>query len=347
MEKTRKVTIKDVARVAGLSTAAVSRALRPSGDSNIKLQEDTVRHIRAVAEKLNYRPHAGARSIRLKRFGSIGYFVAKQGLYTSTPVGYMAGVHDVAEKQGSRIVVIRLSEDPERLGHSIHSVFQEHNLDALVIESFTGWTQLIQEQLNRVDLPIVYLNHRFESNSVYVDDEYGASLAVRHLAEKGHKRICYLDRRITRTTVPGHVHYSAHARLDGFLNTTAELGLSPKVVTLQLADSIGPDSQISLEQWKEVEGADALVVYDDDLANTVGRFCYSRGIRIPDDLAMVSFNGDYGSLCAWQQLTTVQIPTYEMGNSAANLIFKLLEQPKGTSLDSVILKPVLNVGSTS
>lgn len=85
MTAPRRVTIKDIAHAAGVSTAAVSQALRPHTNSNIKLQRETVERIRQVAQDLNYQPHAGARSIRSNSFGSIGYFAARTGVFTNSP----------------------------------------------------------------------------------------------------------------------------------------------------------------------------------------------------------------------------------------------------------------------
>ena len=101
MTPSRRATIKDIARAAGLSTAAVSQALRPHPKSNIKLQQETIDRVKRVASQLNYQPHAGARSIRSNSFDTIGYFAAKTGLFINSPAGYLAGVHDVAEGEGA------------------------------------------------------------------------------------------------------------------------------------------------------------------------------------------------------------------------------------------------------
>ena len=76
----RRTTIKDIARTAGVSTAAVSQALRPHPKSNIKLPPETVERIKEVARQLDYQAHSGARSIRSNSFGTIGYFAARTGL---------------------------------------------------------------------------------------------------------------------------------------------------------------------------------------------------------------------------------------------------------------------------
>ena len=144
------VPMRDIAREAGLSTAAVSQALRPQAKSNIKLQEETAERIRKIARDLNYQPHTGARSIRSNSFGTIGYFAAKTGLFNNSPAGYLAGVHDVAEEQGSRITLIRLPVGIDDISKAMPSVFSERNLDALVIESYSELASQIYEHLEEV-----------------------------------------------------------------------------------------------------------------------------------------------------------------------------------------------------
>ena len=129
----RRTTIKDIARTAGVSTAAVSQALRPHPKSNIKLPPETVERIKEVARQLDYQAHSGARSIRSNSFGTIGYFAARTGLLTNSPGGYLAGVHDMAEAHGSRITLIRLPVAIEDISKAMPSVLKERNLDTVFI----------------------------------------------------------------------------------------------------------------------------------------------------------------------------------------------------------------------
>ena len=123
MTTPRRTTIKDIARIAGVSTAAVSQALHPHPRSNIKLQPETVERIKEAARRLNYQPHSGARSIRSNSFDTIGYFAARTGLLTNSPAGYLAGAHDIAEQHGSRITLIRLPVAIEDISKAVPSVF--------------------------------------------------------------------------------------------------------------------------------------------------------------------------------------------------------------------------------
>ncbi|RYG96272.1 MAG: LacI family transcriptional regulator, partial [Alphaproteobacteria bacterium] len=212
----RRITIKDIALAAGVSTAAVSQALRPHSNSNIKLQKETVERIRKVALELNYQPHTGARSIRSNSFGTIGYFAARTGIFTNSPGGYLAGVHDVAEEHGSRITLIRMPASIDDISKAMPSVFSERNLDALVIESYSELARQIYERVEAARLPVIFLNDRHETNSVYVNDEWAAGELTRQLIEKGYKRICYLHRVTDGGPSVQQMHHSAMDREAGY-----------------------------------------------------------------------------------------------------------------------------------
>lgn len=343
----RRLTIKDIARSAGLSTAAVSHALRPRADSNIKLSAETIEKIRKVALELNYQPHAGARSIRSNCFHNIGYFVAKSGLMTNTPGGYLAGVHDIAEQRGFRITLIRLPVDIHEITSAIPSVFRERNLDAIVIESYSELAHQIYEQIRASRMPVIFINDRHEENSVYVDDVWGASELTRYMIDKGYERICFLQREIEGGPPIATMHHSAADRAEGFRKAMRKAKRKAEFHTVRTAGVAGLDVELRDDDWQAISQYDAVIAYDDDLANLVARAAYDRGLWIPDSLAIAGFNGDYASLCSWQRLTTVRIPSYEMGCKAAEMAFQLIGGGPDTSLPSSAHRPTLVPGQTA
>jgi LacI family transcriptional regulator len=347
MSKTRRATIKDIARAAGLSTAAVSQALRPHPNSNIKLQAETVERVKRVAGELNYQPHAGARSIRSNSFDTIGYFTARTGLFASSPAGYLAGVHDIAEGRGSRITLIRLPVDIEDITRAMPRVFSERNLDALVIESYSGLARQIYERVQSARLPVIFLNDRHETNSVYVDDEWAAGELTRHLIAKGYRRIGFLHRRIEGGVPVKKKHHSAPDREAGYRKAMRKAKLPAVCHTVTTRGVVGLEVELADEDWRVIAGFDAVLAYDDDLANLVGRTALDRGLRIPRKLAIASFNGDYASLCSWRRLTTMRIPAYEMGRMAGEMAFELAKKGPDALLPSVAYRPVLVAGQTT
>jgi LacI family transcriptional regulator len=347
MTPSRRATIKDIAQAAGLSTAAVSQALRPHPRSNIKLQAETIERVKRVASELNYQPHAGARSIRSNSFDTIGYFIAKTGLFVNSPTGYLAGVHDIAEVHGSRITLIRLPANLDDITKAMPAVFSERNLDALVIESYSNLARQIYDRVQASRLPLVFLNDRHETNSVYVDDEWAAGELTRHLIEKGYQRIAFLHRHTEGGPPVKKMHHSAADREAGYRKAMRRAKLPVSCHTVTTKGVVGLDVELSAADWKVIRQHDAVIAYDDDLANLVGRTAYDRGVRVPRSLAIASFNGDYASLSSWRRLTTMQIPSYAMGKRAAEMAFELAKGGPETAIPSVAYRPTLIVGQTT
>jgi LacI family transcriptional regulator len=347
MIPSRRATIKDIALAAGLSTAAVSQALRPHPNSNIKLQAETIERVKRVASELNYQPHAGARSIRSNSFDTIGYFTAKTGLFVNSPTGYLAGVHDIAEGHGSRITLIRLPADLDDITKAMPAVFSERNLDALVIESYSDLARQIYDRVQASRLPLVFLNDRHEMNSVYVDDEWAAGELTRHLIEKGYQRIGFFHRHTEGGPPVKKMHHSAIDRETGYRKAMRRAKLPVSCHTVTTKGVVGLEVELSAADWKVIRQHDAVIAYDDDLANLIGRTAYDRGVRVPRSLAVASFNGDYASLSAWRRLTTMQIPSYEMGKRAAEMAFELSKGGPEAAIPSVAYRPTLIVGQTT
>lgn len=346
MTAPRRITIKDIARAAGLSTAAVSQALRPQPGSNIKLHEETIERVRLIARQMNYRPHSGARSIRTNRFNTIGYFAAKSGLILSTPYGYLAGVHHAAEARGFRMVMIRLPHAADDIDEAMPSVFQERNLDALVIESYNELAYQIYERIQAIRLPVVFVNDRHETNSVFVDDEWGAGELTRYLLGKGYQSIAFIQRHTAGGPPVEKMHHSALDREVGYRKAMREARRKAVCHTVDTAGVVGLDVNLAADDWDAIAIHDAVIAYDDDLANLIARAAYDRKVRIPDQLAIAGFNGDYASLSAWQRLTTMRIPSYEMGQNAAEMAFELTHSGKG-EVSSAVHRPELIVGQTA
>jgi len=342
----KSTTIFDIAKETGLSPTTVSQALRPRAGSTINLPDRTIERVKEVAEKLNYRPHAGARSIRATRFDNIGFFVAAKGLFVHSPDDYLAGVHDAASEAGYRVTNIRLSNRFREIADNIPKAFNERSIDSLIISSYHPISRVIHEKLNEQNLPVVYLNDKNATNSIYVNDIGGALKLTQYLISKGKKRIAFILRKTIDNPAINEMHHSAKDRIEGYSKAMESAGLTPKVITILATEIAGVDHDFPDDAIDWPEKYDALFAYDDDLANQIGRFCYQHKIRIPDDISLVGFNGDYGSACAWQNLTTMRIPAYNMGTAAFKLCHQLIEKKPNASLPAIVFEPELVIGKT-
>jgi LacI family transcriptional regulator len=145
----------------------------------------------------------------------------------------------------------------------------------------------------------------------------------------------------------GKMHHSAGDREAGYRKVMRKARRQAFCHTVRTKRVVGPEVELSPEDWEVIARHDAVIAYDDDLANLIGRAAYDRGLWVPDSLAIASFNGDYASHCAWQRLTTMRIPSYDMGRAAAEMAFELVKRGSDTVLPSSVHRPSLIPGQTT
>jgi LacI family transcriptional regulator len=344
-----RVTIKDVAREAGLSLGAVSQALSPNPRSTIKVSEKTVLRVQEAARKVGFRPHAGARSVRSNKFNNIGFFVAKKGVYTRPPEGYLMGVSDAAQRRGYRVILVGMENGEGHYQETVPSLLREKNLDALVVASYHHLSTLIHDELADSGLPVVYVNDRHEQNSSWLDDQAGGRIMTDFLLERGYRNIVFALRTHSENQGMEDMHYSALERIEGYRQAMAAAGLEPDVRTIQMKEMLEVNQRIP-DEWLFGDGKplpDAVFAYDDDLANSSAKQFYRKGISVPEDIGLAGYNGAYASLSAWRPLTTMRIPAYEMGYAALELALQIIEDPSQKKFPSIMFRPELVIGEST
>jgi len=267
-------------------------------------------------------------------------------LFVHSPDDYLAGVHDAASDAGFRVINIRLSNRFREIADHIPKAFNERNIDALIISSYHPVTREIHQKLREDNLPVIYLNDKHATNSIYVNDVGGALKMTQYLISRGKKRIAFVLRKTIDNPPLSEMHHSAEDRIQGYTEAMESAGLEPEVITLLAPEIAGLDHDFPADALEWPNRYDALFAYDDDLANQIGRFYYKNRLRIPDDISLVGYNGDYGSASAWQNLTTMSIPSYEMGSAAFKLCHQLIENKNNAPLPSIVSEPTLVVGNT-
>lgn len=344
-----RVTIKDVAKEAGVSLGAVSQALSPNPNSTIKVGDATVMKVKKAADKLGFRPHAGAKSVRSNRFHNVGFFVAKKGVLDRPPEGYLMGVSDAAQKRGYRIVLVGMESGQGQYQDVVPSLLREKNLDALVVASHHHLSAVIHDELENMNLPVVYVNDKHEANSAWVDDYNGARMMTDYLIERGARSVVFAMRLHSDDQKIEDMHYSAEMRVDGYTAAMQAAGLEADVRKVVMGETLEFNQRIP-DDWlfgggKELP--DAIFAYDDDLANSIAKIMYRKSIRIPEDIAIAGYNGAYASLCAWRPLTTMRIPSYDMGYAALELALKLIEDSGRKEFPSIKFRPELVIGEST
>lgn len=333
---TRRVTIKNLAEDLGLSVGAVSQALNPRDNINIKLKPETIERVRSYATQLNYRPHAGASSIRSRHFSNIGYFVAKDDPETIEPAAAQFGIHDAALEHNFRVTMVRLPSLEARNREVVSRVFQESHLDALIVLNYTNnLPDIYQRVLNTTEFPIIHLNTKQEFQSIYVDNEKGASLLTEHLISQGYQKILFVKHSKETSSVLTNCFQD---RYRGYQNTMEKHGLLSQAPWI--VEEMGESNTLALLKDKHTR-PEAIIAYSDSDASRLCGWIYQLGLRMPDDIAVGGFGNEMASQYAWVPLTTIDVPYYQMAYAAFNRAVSQITHANGQPFPSICVEPKL------
>jgi LacI family transcriptional regulator len=331
-------TLRDVAEAAGVHAATASRALNPATRKLVKAE--TARRVIDVAETLGYRPNPIARGLKTSKSGTVGLVIPDLTNPLFPPI--VRGIEAVLEPAGFSGLIVNTDNDPGRERAQIE-VLRSRQVEGLIVATARVKHPLL-EQLHREGVVMVMVNRRpdgVDVPSITPDDAAGIALAVRHLADLGHRRIAHVAGPADTST--------GVTRATSFRSAVHDLGLDedPALVT-------------SVPQWSEAAGADGLRrLLDADLGFTaivagndlIALGCYDvfseRGISCPDDMSVVGFN-DMPFLDKLKPpLTSIAIPHQQIGAGASQLLLDAIAEPHRPAR-SVLLPLALVVrGSTA
>jgi len=309
----RRVTLRDVAREAGVSVNTVSRALNGKPD----VSPETRAKVLKVAERLGYRPNRLARGLRSNKTGTIGVIVTD----IANPFfgALVKGVEEAARKSSYSIILQDTDEDYEREEEAIQVMLAER-VDGLLITPVQTGTETI-ERLKESGLPFVLLGRYFdnlETDYVVTDDVRGGYLATEHLIKLGHTRIAMIN---------GPLHISsAKERFEGYKRALAHHGI-------ELDESLVSAGAVTMEDGYRAAQAliqrrkrpTAVFCYSDFVAFGVTKAIREHGLRIPNDIAIVGYDDVDFSSYIDVPLTTVRIFKEELGKQAVALLLEKVQ----------------------
>ncbi|NUU07739.1 LacI family DNA-binding transcriptional regulator [Leifsonia sp. C5G2] len=329
----KRSTLVLVAERAGVSIASVSRVLNGQPAS-----PQLAERVRRAADELGYVPDASARTLKTGRTDQLALAVADLG----NPV-YVKMMHEVARvaaKNGYRLVLSSTGSDPadqiELLG-SLNRGFA----DGLLLSPLRVTDELVAA-LRGSRIPAVVIGSLppgVEVDSVRADSVAGVGLAVEHLAAGGRRHIAFVNGPVD--TVPGA------ARLEGYLRAVDRLGLATSA-DLQIAAS-----DFTYKAGRKAAARllgqctpDAIVCANDLIAVAVLKELTARGVRVPDDVAVVGMDDSEAAELANPALTSVNLGSAKRARTAAKLLIRRLENP-GVAPRTVVIEPTLAVRESS
>jgi LacI family transcriptional regulator len=335
---TTPVTLREVARRAGVHAGTASRALNPQTRSLVN--PETAGKVIAAAEELGYRPNPMARGLKTNRSFTIGVLVPDLTNPLFPPI--VRGIEDTLAVVGYTALLANSDNDPdtERLHFEI---MKGRQVEGFIMATAERDHPLIEDVI-ATDVPIVLVNRTVDSSrafAVITDDHKGIALAVEHLVGLGHRRIAH---------VVGPERYSTgKARREGFFDAMSRAGLDPDPGITRFTTTFTEEEGARVFRDLLQEGGDftAVVAGNDLLALGCYDVMAEVGLSCPEDLSIVGYN-DIPFLDKLRPpLTTIRIPHYQIGVRATELVLERIQDPKTEPL-TVELEPELVVrGSTS
>ncbi|TAK01700.1 MAG: LacI family transcriptional regulator [Chloroflexota bacterium] len=314
-QATRRTTIADVAKAAGVSKAAVSFAF----NTPERLSADTVSRIRDIATTLDYRPDPVARMLAQRRTWTIG-LLTPQGLdviFTNPYFGeFSAGVATAAEAAGMAIQFI------SPLHGSLTRAVDRASVDGVIAVGL-GAEHPEVGQIRRSGIPFVVVDSTAlrDEPGVTVDDEGGAALAARHLLELGHRRFLVIGIEPPSASDRAEPTGVTARRLGGYRAALAPAGI-------ELDDEaivVGPASleggiEALRRAWARGSRPTAVLAMSDAMAIGAMRAARELGLRVPRDLSIVGFDDLDLAQYTDPPLTTVHQPIRRKGQEAVRLL---------------------------
>jgi DNA-binding LacI/PurR family transcriptional regulator len=308
----KPVSIKDIARVAGVHHSTVSRALK----GKARVSQETAARIRAIAGSAGFTVSAVARSLATQRTAMIGVVVTT----ITDPFHHeiISGLDEVATAHNYSVIVADSQGEPDREVKVVRNL-HERRVDAIVVLS-SRVGALYMSLLTERRVPIVLVNNQRRDAAVHaitIDNVDAAYAAMRHLLDLGHRQIGYIG---NETGV-----YSDTERQAGYQQAILDAGIAFAPDLVQHADN-SPDG-----------GARAMTTLLDRRSPPTAVFCYNDMMalgayhaardraRVPEDISIVGFDDLFFARYLDPPLTTTSQPTRHMGNKAMEIALALLE----------------------
>jgi len=332
-----QVTIKDIARLLGMSPSSVSRALHDHPDISPATKEKVL----ALAKKLDYQPNSIARSLKIRKTRTIGVLVPtiRHDFFASV----ISGIEEVAYQAGYSIFVSQSNENYEREMLNVQALLSNRVDGLLVSISQTTKSSENFRAILKKGIPLVFFDRAFEdlpANRVIVDDYDGAYRAVDYLISRGYKKIAHL-------AGPSYLSISRE-RYSGYRTALKDHNIRFRanyVVSGGLEEKDGIEGMTRL--FDLGEKPDAIFAVNDPVA--IGAFIKIRekGLKIPDDIALVGFSNNPITSLIEPPMTTVEQPSHKLGQTAATLLLEQIENDSDGETKTIVLKTKLIVrGST-
>ncbi len=333
-----QTTIHDIAEALGLTASSVSRAL----NGNSRISDATRKAVLEQAEKMHYRPNTVASGLRTGKTGILGVVIplANRSFFGSV----ISGIEQVANKAGYNVLICQTGDDYEAEKRAIEALLNAR-VEGLAI-SVASMTKKFEhiERVKESNVPLILFDRTFDhinSSQILIDDYYGAFMATEHLIEQGCKLI---------THFAGFQHMTIYkSRAQGYKDALEKHGLlfDENLIIYNDTKEKSGDRAIN-ELYEKNIAFDGIFSASDFGAIWAMKNLQKRGVRIPEDVAIIGFANEPFTELVTPSLSTVNQFPEKMGASVANLFLEeVAEKVEKRTSRKIILTPELIIRGSS
>jgi LacI family transcriptional regulator len=332
----KHVTIKDVAKKLNVSVSSVSKAFNDRND----IKKETKEIILKVGKEMGYHPNPIAKKLSQQKTFNVGVVVPE--FINAFFPEVIIGIQDILINKGYQVLIMQSNESYEMELKNVQ-VLEENMVDGLII-SLSGETKNIDYYKSLIDqnYPIVFFNRyndTLSASKVVFDDYKWSFFVTEHLIKQGYKKIFHLS---------AHQYILlAKERIRGYKKAMNKYHLPLEPTWIVEAGLTVEEGEMTMQKLIDNNNLpEAITCATDMLALGVVKCCKRNGIKIPDDIALTGFSEIPFAELIDPPLTSVLQPTYEMGEIAAKLLLKQIDN-ESTIPETVILNGTLNIRQSS
>jgi DNA-binding LacI/PurR family transcriptional regulator len=336
----KRTTIKDVAKAAGVSTQTVSRVM----NNTSYVAAETRRRVEEVVEQLGYRPSTLARSLIQQRSYTLG--VVTFGLKYIGPSRTLNGIADQADELGYMLLMKKMDNfNPARLDEVIDSLLARQ-VDGIIWDvpendQNREWAQGI----DNLPVPIVFMSMEPKPgySVVSIDSFLGAQMATQHLLDQGCHHIGHISGSLD--------WWEARLRLQGWRDTLEKAGEQVTEQQWEQGNYSSASGAVAAEKlFARYPEMDGIFAANDQMALSVLREACRRGIKVPDQLAVVGFDGIPEAAFFYPSLSTISQDPQQLGGQAVQSVVEMIrarQENKPIEAQFILIPPTLVVRESS
>ncbi|MPQ47230.1 substrate-binding domain-containing protein [Marinifilum sp. N1E240] len=327
MKKENNITIHDIAKALNISGSTVSRAL----NNNTRISEKTKKAVRDKAKELGYQPNALASNLRTSCTNTIGVIIPRISRYFFSSA--ITGIEEFAREKGFNVIICQSNDLEARESDCVQTLFASR-VDGVIssVALKTNNYEHYKTFTNR-NIPLVFFDRvcdELETSKVVVDDFKGGFIAAEHLISKGCKRIAHISG-------PQHLNIYIN-RLQGYLKALRKHDITVDQNLILESPLTREDGlRCAKELLESSNPPDAIFAGNDTTALSIILYAKEKGIRIPEDLAIMGFSNEPFSEYLSPSLTTVEQSGFDVGIKATELLIDIITNKSGNTQETIVL----------